>query len=79
MYRETKLNDYYERKKKPTARNLENTTKPKEKGIYLNTTKETLTKDEIEKKLLEFDLNSKYGPSYGRFNHLIIYFYCYWN
>lgn len=68
MYRETKLEKYFGKRKKVLSGNLEKTTQPKKKEIYYITSQETLTKDAIEKKLLEFDLNPKYGPSYGIFN-----------
>ena len=62
MFKESKIDNFFEKKKKFSTFGL--STKEGKSGsrVLIN---ETLTKAKMEKELLNFDLDSRYGPSYG--------------
>lgn len=65
MLNERKIDSFFNKKKRSTRGVLE---KPEKSYSNFESTcgsKQTLTKLKIEKKLLEFDFNPRYGPSYG--------------
>ena len=69
MFKERKIDGFFEQKKK-SARDS-NQLKPKNDLKFSEkfSAKQTLKRADIDKQLLEFDLDSRYGPSYGKNNH----------
>ena len=65
MLKGRKIDVFFEKQKK-SARDS-NQLKPKKDLIISekSSTKQTLKRADIDKQLLEFDLDSRYGPSYG--------------
>lgn len=69
MYKERKIDTFFDSRKRkgPTNNDLKGFSKGNKLSFQpeVYEVKKTLTKSEIDKKLLEFDLDSRYGPSYG--------------
>ena len=69
MFKDRKIDNFFDKKKRCGQDLSQNTQKTPKNYLIQNSTvsTNTLTKANIDKQLLDFDLDSRYGPSYGNF------------
>jgi len=66
MLKERKIDSFFEKKKKSTKDVCQIKSKIDPYFSEHTSAKQTLTRINIDKQLLDFDLDSRYGPSYGK-------------